>query len=96
MSKRLLGEGPFAHRPDVGVGGEDVIGVGIRHSGPPAGVDPLELGGDLFHHLGRERVAGLGASSLSRVTPNASVQTWMYSDINFALLRSRKSDSDDH
>ena len=55
-----LGEGALGHRPDVGAGGEDLLGAGdhdAAHLG--VGVEPLELGGDLLHHLRRERVARL-------------------------------------
>ena len=42
-------------------GGEDLVGAGdddAAHLG--VGVEPLELGGELLHHLRRERVARLG------------------------------------
>jgi hypothetical protein len=59
MAQRL-GEAALAHRLDVGAGGENLLGAG-DHDAAHIGVrvEPLQLGGDLLHHLRRERVARL-------------------------------------
>ncbi len=60
MAQRL-GEAAFAHRLDVGAGGEDLVGAGdddAAHVG--VGIESLQLAGELFHQLRRERVARLG------------------------------------
>ena len=60
MAQRL-GEAALAHRLDVGAGGEDLVGAGDHDAAHlRVGVEPLELGGELLHHLRREGVARLG------------------------------------
>ena len=60
MAQRLV-EAALAHRPDVGAGGEDLVGAGDHDAADlGVGVEPLERGGELLHHLGREGVARLG------------------------------------
>ena len=61
VAHRLL-EGALAQRADVGAGGERLVGAGDDDAvGLGIGVEPLELGCDLLHHLGGERVARLRA-----------------------------------
>ena len=52
----------LAQRADVGAGREDLVGAGDHDAADlGVGVEPLERGRELLHHLGREGVAGLRA-----------------------------------
>ena len=60
MAQRLL-EGALAQRADVGPGREHLVGAGDHQAADlRVGVESLDLGGELLHQLGRQRVPRLG------------------------------------